>query len=255
MHRLSGVFILLPPSEGKTQAIRGRPLDVTALSFPELTAMRRAVVDDVVAASLRPDAAQVLGINPNLSGQIERNTRLATAPTAPAARVYTGVLYQALDHAGLDPASVRRANHQVIIVSAMFGALHLTDRIPAYRVDVSSTLPHAGPLTSSWRPLLAQAFESLVRPGQLVVDCRSSTYASLWRPQGVHAQSWIHIKVPGASHLAKHTRGLVTRELVSSSPPRTPAALAVRLATRFEVDLAGPVRPGRPWTLSVNERS
>lgn len=249
------MFILLPPSEGKTQATRGRPLDLDTLSFPELGTMRRAVVDDVVAASARPDAAAVLGINPNLSDQIEQNTRLVTAATAPAARVYSGVLYQALDYGSLDAASVRRANKQVIVMSTMFGALRLTDRIPAYRVDVCSTLPQTGTLTRSWRPLLAEVFESLVRPGQLVVDCRSSTYASLWRPRGVRAQGWLHVKVPGASHMAKYTRGLVARALVSDRAPRTPAALAEGLASRFEVDLADPVRPGQPWTLSVNERS
>lgn len=249
------MLILLPPSEGKTGAKRGRPLDLDSLSFPELTAMRRAVVDDVVAASGRPDASTVLGINPNLADQIERNTRLRTAPAAPAVRVYSGVLYQALDHATLDPASLRRANRQVVVVSAMFGALHLTDRIPAYRVDVCSTLPHAGYLARSWRPALAAALDAAVRPRELVVDCRSDTYASLWRPGRTLGDGWVHVKVPGASHLAKYTRGLVTRELVSDRAPRTLTALTERLSDRFLVDLAEPVRPGRPWTLSVNERA
>ena len=249
------MLILLPPSEGKTGAKRGRALDLGTLSFPELTAMRQAVVDDVVAASGRPDAATVLGINPNLADQIERNTRLRTAPAAPAVRVYAGVLYPAHDHPTLDPASVRRANRQVVIVSAMFGALRLTDRIPAYRVDVCSTLPHAGYLARSWRPPLAAALDAAVRPRELVVDCRSDTYASLWRPSGALAEAWVHIKVPGASHMAKYTRGLVTRELVSGPAPRTLMALTERLSDRFLVDLAEPVRPGRPWTLSVNERA
>lgn len=248
------MLILLPPSEGKTGAKRGRALDLDTLSFPELTAMRRAVADDVVAASGRPDASTVLGINPNLADQIERNTRLHTAPAAAAVRVYSGVLYQALDHPTLDPASVRRANRQVVIVSAMFGALHLTDRITAYRVDVCSTLPNAGYLARSWRPVLAAALDPTVRPRELVVDCRSDTYASLWRPSGALADGWVHIKVPGASHMAKYTRGLVTRELVSGPAPRTLDDLTERLRERFIVDLAEPVRAGRPWTLSVNER-
>jgi uncharacterized protein len=42
------VLILLPPSEGKTPARRGKSLDLATLAFPELTAPRRAVLDALV---------------------------------------------------------------------------------------------------------------------------------------------------------------------------------------------------------------
>ena len=88
----------------------------------------------------------------------------------------------------------------------------------------------------------------------LVVDCRSSTYAAAWTPTGQLASRWVQVHVPGATHMAKHTRGLVAAAICElESEPRTPAALASMLAAsgRFEVSLAEPARPGRPWTLST----
>ena len=41
----STMLILLPPSEGKTAPRRGKPLDLAALTCPELTDARRAVID------------------------------------------------------------------------------------------------------------------------------------------------------------------------------------------------------------------
>lgn len=255
MPRLAPVLILLPPSEGKTPPRRGRSLDLGALSFPQLTPLREALVDAVASLSGEPDAATTLGVSPNLVADIERNTRLATGPTAAASDVYTGVLYQALDLDSLDAASKRRAQRWVVVVSAMFGALHLGDRVPPYRVNVCTTLPGVGQLTTEWRRALPAALDAAVKPRELIVDCRSSTYAGLWRPRDARAEHWVHVTVPGASHMAKHTRGLVTRELVQAEAPRNPVALAERLSERFDVELTPPPRPGRPWQLATTPRA
>jgi hypothetical protein len=54
------------------------------------------------------------------------------------------------------------------------------------------------------------------------------------------------------SHMAKHTRGEVTRHLLESgADPRKPEGLAEALAERWNVELVGPARRGRPWTLDV----
>jgi cytoplasmic iron level regulating protein YaaA (DUF328/UPF0246 family) len=249
------VLILLPPSEGKTRPRRGRSLDLGSLSFPELTPLRESLVETVERLSGEPDAARVLEINPNLVADLKGNTVLRTAPTATAAHVYTGVLYQALDVDSLDAASKRRANRWVVVVSALFGALRLGDRVPAYRVNICSTLPGIGYVSHEWRKELPTALDAAVKPRELVVDCRSSTYAAVWRPTGERAERWVHVTVPGASHMAKHTRGLVTRELVQAEAPRTPQALAERLSERFDVELTPPPRPGRPWQLATTPRA
>jgi hypothetical protein len=252
--RLAHVLILLPPSEGKNRPRRGRPLDLGTLSFPELTPLRTAVVETVARLSAEPDAARRLEVNPNLVADIAGNVRLADAPTASASSIYTGVLYQALDLDSLDAASKRRANRWVVVVSALFGVLRLGDRVPPYRVNICSTLPDVGYLSHEWRRALPEALDTVVKPRELVVDCRSSTYAAVWRPQGARAERWVQVTVPGASHMAKHTRGLVTRELVQAEAPRTPEALAERLSARFHVELSPPPRAGRPWQLATTPR-
>ena len=59
------MLVLLPPSEGKTPARRGAPLDLEGLSFPGLTATRERVLDALVdLARTRPDTARtVLGLS------------------------------------------------------------------------------------------------------------------------------------------------------------------------------------------------
>jgi cytoplasmic iron level regulating protein YaaA (DUF328/UPF0246 family) len=251
--RLAHVLILLPPSEGKTPARRGRPLDLSALSFPSLTARRESVITALEQVSGQLDAPAVLGVSAALDDQVRRNLELRTAPTAAAVQVYSGVLYQALDHASLDSAAKRRANRAIVVISAAFGALRLTDRVPAYRVHVCAHLPGVGPLAREWRGALADALDAAVKPRELIVDCRSTTYAAMWRPTDERAHAWVQVVVPGASHNAKHTRGLVTRALVQAEAPRSPGALAERLSERFDLELTAPPRAGRPWTLAVQE--
>ncbi len=221
------------------------------MSFAELTAQRERVIDAVGAVSAGEDAFERLGVSPNLVAEVRRNTRLRTAPTARAGEVYSGVLYSALDLPSLDAAARRRASRSIVVVSALFGALRLNDRIPPYRLSMSVALPGVGSLAPAWRPWLDPVLTQAAGRG-LIVDCRSSTYAAAWRPSGSLTERWVQVAVPGASHLAKRTRGLVARELCASgASPKTPQALHRALKGRFSVQLFEPERAGRPWTLNV----
>ena len=248
------MLILLPPSESKTGRSRGRPVSLDTLSFPGLTDTRRAVLDAVAKVSAHPDAAQVLGVSPNLTAEVARNTVLETAPSLPASRVYSGVLYDALDHGTLDGPAKRRANRWVVVVSALYGAVRPTDAIAPYRLSMAVNLPGIGPLAAAWKPELSAVLPEAAGRG-LVVDCRSSTYAAAWTPQGDLAARWVQVRVPGATHMAKHTRGLVARHLcqVGRDVRRVPQLLDV-LGDAFEVSLTPPVAPGRPWVLDATAR-
>lgn len=249
------MLVLLPPSESKTAAGgRSRPLDLAALSFPALTQTRAEVLDALDAASRGSEAASTLKVSPNLTEEIARNTRLLTAAATPAGRLYTGVLYDALDLASLDAAALRRARRWIVIQSAAFGALRLGDKVPPYRLSMGVSLPGVGPLARLWRTPLEH--EMTAAAGRrLIVDCRSSTYAAAWSPTPALATRWVRVDVPGATHNAKYTRGLVTRAITQlGTEPATVQALREALETSFEAHLVAATSPTKPWSLQVTAR-
>jgi cytoplasmic iron level regulating protein YaaA (DUF328/UPF0246 family) len=255
------VLILLPPSETKAVVRRGKPLDPAALSFPSLAPVRAAVLAGLIEASGRDDAMARLGVGASLEELVRRNVALAELPTATAEAVYSGVLYDALDAGSLTGSARRRARSWIVVVSALWGAVRLGDRIPPYRLSMCGRLPGLPPLGGLWRPALASVLPAAAGRG-LIVDCRSSDYAAAWRPDGELAARTVAVKVvrevggqrSAVSHNAKHTRGLVARTIVSTGlDVRRPEALAEGLSSVYELDLRPPARPGRTWELSVVE--
>ncbi|MEV4141968.1 peroxide stress protein YaaA [Dactylosporangium sp. NPDC049742] len=224
------MLILLPPSEGKAAAPRrGAALDLDRLSLPALSGARTAVVDDLVKLSGDPALAlTTLGLTPGLADEAARNELLRTAPTLPAAALYTGVLYDALGLASLTGPALARARKQLLIFSGLWGAVRPADRIPSYRCSIGVRLPTAGPLAAYWRAALPPVLDELAGDA-LVLDLRSSAYASTWTPRnGVTVRVLHGGKV--VSHFNKATKGRIVRALVlAGARPRTPAALATAL--------------------------
>ncbi|HEX6246646.1 MAG TPA: peroxide stress protein YaaA [Nocardioidaceae bacterium] len=234
------MLILLPPSEGKTAPRRGRSLDLDGLSFPSLTDARADVLDALVSlcttgvAGDVSKAAEVLDLGRTQADEVLRNAELRTAPTARADQVYTGVLYDALDLGTLDSAARRRATSRVAIASGLFGLLRPGDRIPAYRLSGTVSLPGIGPVASYWGSRLDQAVHEAAGRG-LVVDLRSSTYASFWRPDAETARRVVTARVlhevdgqrKVVSHFNKATKGRLVRSLLEDGGnPSTPARFA-----------------------------
>ena len=131
------MLVLLPPSEGKAEGGRGRPLDLESLSLPGLTEARAGVLDELVElCSGAPDdtekARTVLGLSEGLRGEVAKNAALRTAPARPSGEIYTGVLYDALGLATLETAAKRRAGRSLLVFSALWGAVGVRDHIPSY---------------------------------------------------------------------------------------------------------------------------
>src|SRR5690606_21343724 len=126
-------------------------------------------------------ALKTLGVGPALSADVEHNRTVWENPSAPAASVYTGVLYDAAGAAAWTAAELAQAAERVRLVSALWGAAPPADVIPAYRLSMSTSLARIGPLTAYWRKHLATELSELAE-GRLVVDCRSAAYVAAWRP-------------------------------------------------------------------------
>ncbi|MEU6709842.1 peroxide stress protein YaaA [Nonomuraea sp. NPDC046802] len=245
------MLMLLPPSEGKASEGDGPPL--AELSFPALAASRKRVVSALIRASKRRDALDVLGLTPGLVGELARNAALREAPTLPAAELYTGVLYDNLGLATLEPEARKRAEESILIFSGLWGVVKITDRIPPYRLSMGVSLPPVGGLAAFWRPRITKALDPI--PG-LVVDLRSATYAGAWQPgsRAVAVRVFKDGKV--VSHMAKATRGEIVRALLrAGADPATPDELAKHLTDLgYAVELTPPPRPTRQWTLDVTIR-
>ena len=165
----AAVLVLLPPSETKAPGGDRPPLALDGLSYPELTPVRRKLIDELVALTGdAPAGLAALGLSERQSGELERNAALCSAPTLPALLRYTGVLYAALDAGSLRPAQRAR----LVVASALFGLLAADDPIPAYRLSATATLPGLGPVRSIWRPTLAAQLAELAG---LVIDLRSGS--------------------------------------------------------------------------------
>jgi cytoplasmic iron level regulating protein YaaA (DUF328/UPF0246 family) len=256
------VLILLPPSEGKTAPRRGKPLDLAGLSFPELTETRSRVLQALVRlAGADPVRARaVLGLSDRQDDERTRDAGLATAPSAPAGTVYSGVLYDALGLASLPAPAKRRAGTSLLICSALFGALRVRDRIPAYRLSGAVSLPDLGPMAALWRAELAGTMAAAAGAG-LVVDLRSSTYASMWHPRGDVATRTVTVRVlqqlpdgrrQVVSHFNKATKGRLVRSLLlDPSAPRDVPALAAAAERYGYLTELHPSQPGRPWRLDL----
>ena len=255
------MLVLLPPSEGKTAPVAGPSLDVAGLSSPQLGPMREKVLEALIQVSAQPGAVTALGVGASIAGEVARNVDLRSAQTARADRVYSGVLFAAAGLSGLTPAARARAETCVRIFSGLWGVASPGDRIPAYRLSMATDLPGIGPLASAWRGELGAALDTEA-DGELVVDCRSATYLTPWRPPRTAA--WVQVRVVRelagvrsvVSHSAKHSRGVLTRHLLARRRPAPDdadglAAAACELIGEqwVAVELAPPFRGARVLTL------
>ena len=233
------MLILLPPSEGKTAPASGDPLDLGSLAYAdELTARRQRVLAALVRTSSgkqRGRALKALGLSAGQTGELDRNAALETAPAAPAAEVYTGVLYERLRLPEL-PEDARR---RVLIASALWGVVAPDDRIPAYRLSISAKLPRIAGLAAYWRPALAKALPD----DGLVVDLRSGGYAPAWTPKRAAVVTVRGFTPEGKviSHFVKAIRGDVARALLlAPSVPAEPEDVAeIARAAGFDAVLNG----------------
>ncbi|MFF8590297.1 peroxide stress protein YaaA [Streptomyces sp. NPDC015220] len=260
------MLVLLPPSEGKASVGRGAPLTMESLSLPGLAAAREAVLGELVELCSGDEgkAREVLGLSEGLRGEVAKNAGLRTAGARPAGEIYTGVLYDALGLASLDPAAKRRAAGSLLVFSGLWGAVRVTDRIPSYRCSMGVKLPGLGALGAYWRTPMASVLPEAAGDG-LVLDLRSAAYAAAWKPKGEVATRTATVRVLHSqvvdgvekrsvvSHFNKATKGRMVRSLLAQGvSPRSPAELVEALRDLgYVVEAEPPAKAGKAWALDV----
>ncbi|MGW0395170.1 peroxide stress protein YaaA [Streptomyces sp. NPDC003042] len=260
------MLVLLPPSEGKAAGGSGAPLKPESLSLPGLAGARAAVLEELVELCVGDElkAREVLGLSEGLRGEVAKNADLRSAVARPAGEIYTGVLYDALDLAGLPAPARAAAERSLLVFSGLWGAVRVTDRIPSYRCSMGVKLPGLGALGAYWRTPMAEVLPEAAGDG-LVLDLRSSAYAAAWKPKGEVAGRTATVRVLHAqlvdgvekrsvvSHFNKATKGRLVRDLLlAGAAPQSPSALITALRDLgYTVEAEPPTKPGKPWPLDV----
>jgi len=169
----------------------------------------------------------------------------ATSKPTPAINVYTGVLYQALDWASLSAAARKRAASAVVIISAKYGAVRPDQLIENYKEKIDN---------KRMKDPVAKVLDAI--KSDLIVDCRSSTYKTVWRsPIDKTVEVRVSTVVDGVrtvvTHMSKKTRGEITRWLLQSrSVAKTPEDLYAIVSEKYPCALT-PSDGVEPWILEV----
>ncbi|MFI9200631.1 peroxide stress protein YaaA [Streptomyces sp. NPDC053048] len=261
------MLVLLPPSEGKATGGTGPALGTGSLSLRGLGDARETVLAELVelCSGDEDKAAEVLGLSPGLRGEIAKNAGLRTAATMPAGRLYTGVLYDALDLATLSAPARAAAERSLLVFSGLWGAVRIGDAVPSYRCSMGVRLPGLGALGAYWRGPMAEALPREAGDG-MVLDLRSAAYATAWKPKGELAERTATVRVLQSkivkgvekrsvvSHFNKATKGRLVRDLLTAGlTPAGPRELAEALRDLGYVVEGDdtPAKAGKPWALDV----
>jgi cytoplasmic iron level regulating protein YaaA (DUF328/UPF0246 family) len=254
------VLIILPPSETKRPPPEsGPPLDLAGLSFPPLTGMRERVMDALVATSQGPDALRRLLVGASLASEVARNLDLGELPTRRAVETYAGPLYEGLDPGSWPPPVEARAASQVVIVSALWGALRPADRVPPYRLHICARLVGMDRLEPAWRTVLPDVLADAAGMGGPVLDLRSPAYRAVGRPTELDDQT-VTLRIRPSPHgpahigdvIAKRVRGQAASQvLTAGTDAEDPLDIADVLAARWPIEIDPPAGRTRSWTISL----
>jgi hypothetical protein len=171
--------------------------------------------------------------------------KVETSKPSPAMAVYSGVLYQALGWASLSPAARKRGEGALAIISAKYGVVRPSSMIESYKEKINN---------KAMSERVAAALDPIKTP--LIVDCRSSTYKTVWKaPVDITVEIRVSTVVDGVrtviTHMSKKTRGEITRWLLQSrSIPKTPEDLYAIVSEKYPCALT-PSDGVEPWVLEV----
>ena len=139
------------------------------------------------------------------------NSGLIGAPTLPAWKRYTGVVWDHLDPSTL-PAEARR---RIVVVSGLLGLVRGDDPVPDYRLKMGANPAPLGKLSTWWRDDVTAALRSTVRR-RLVIDLLPQEHRAALDLAGMNGVSLTLVDRSGkpGGHFAKAATGDLARAIL-----------------------------------------
>ncbi|MEM0963713.1 MAG: YaaA family protein [Bacteroidota bacterium] len=247
--------ILLPSAEGKEPG--GNPLapdmfdyrsSNTFNYFSDLNPERRALIDalqDEIQNGEEPALEKLFGVKGDtLQQSVDANLSIYRSPLmASVDRYGPGVLYKAMDFAGLPTGSQRRLLENGVIFSGLFGLLRPDDLIPNYRLKMDAKVGDLGRASTYWREPLSSALNALVT-GHAVWNLLPSAHEAAWEDAETYARM-IRVKFyreddagerTAVSHGVKELRGALVAYIVNETADSVEALEDWEAPDGYEVD-------------------
>ncbi len=233
--------ILLPPAEGKKPGGNPYAPDMfdyrssnTFNYFNELNPERRRLIDalqQLIETSDEEHLQDIFGVKgAYLEEAFQVNADIYDAPLMSALDRYSpGVMYQAMDFAGLPTGAQRRLLENGVIFSGLFGLLRPDDLIPNYRLRIDASLPEFGKISRYWRPVISPILNRTLS-GRFVWDLLPQAHREAWDDDRSYHQL-VQVKFyneqagerKAVSHNVKPLRGqfvnFIVRETAESLEP------------------------------------
>ena len=247
--------ILLPSAEGKEAG--GNPLapdmfdyrsSNTFNYFSELNPERRALIDALQTQVREGDDAALetlFGVKGDtLAEAAEVNLNVYKSPLMAAVDRYgPGVMFRAMDFAGLPTGSQRRLLENGVIFSGLFGLLRPDDLIPNYKLKMDAKVEGVGKVAAYWREPLSAALNTLV-DGHAVWNLLPASHESAWDDAETYGRM-IRVKFfredeagdrTAVSHGVKELRGALVAYIVNETADSVDALEDWEAPDGYEVD-------------------
>jgi hypothetical protein len=189
--------------------------------FDEWLAPARERVRHALATALEESSPEELSRLFKVRGALLDRALVATrelvrgaAPTLPAWRRYSGVVWSHLDPGTLTHAQRRR----ILVPSGLYGLTSANDPIADYRLTMKVSLGDLGNVASFWRPPVADALESMANAR--FVDLLPKEHQAAIGQRAALASRTItvaflrHGGEGVAGHDAKAVKGIVARRIL-----------------------------------------
>lgn len=209
MTTIKNIIILLPPSEGKKNGGKHKPV--------KLSPSQQEVYERLMHAQTTYSTEKLeklFGVKSKaLRDAMAANETLTTSTTLPAIERYTGVVYDGINYASLSPSAQEYLQENVYIMSALFGLIQAEDTIPNYKCKIDSLK-----LAQFWHEKQEPFFSSL-SPSILVLDLLPKAHKKAIPYEAVkhYLQAEFVIKKDGkkkpAGHFGKLVKGKFVRWL------------------------------------------